>query len=99
MRCSLELKLSIPLDEELLFPKEEPQINLQDIVEQPQVEEQTDDREEEPTQPESSREGRKRNKVVYSLVQDEWEHVGAPISLCRKRRSLDIYTGYMALMT
>lgn len=52
MQCSLERELQIPLEEDLLAPKEEPQ----EIVEQPQIEEQ---RVETTTQAEPSREGRK----------------------------------------
>lgn len=51
-----------------------------------------------PTQTEPSREGRKRTKLVDRLVQEAQEKVGALSSSCRERRSLERYTGYMALM-
>lgn len=51
MRCSLKRELIIPQEEELLVFKEELHAELQDVVEQPHVEEQTGGRVEAPTQP------------------------------------------------
>ena len=51
------------------------------------------------TQVEPSREGKKRTREVYRLVQDARENVGAPSNLRRNRRSPKRYTSYMALMT
>lgn len=51
------------------------------------------------TQLEPSREGRKRNRESERLVQDAKENVGASSNQRRKRRSLDQYINYMALMT
>ena len=50
------------------------------------------------TQAESSREGRKRTREADELLGDARGNVGAPSSQCRQRRSLEGYTGYMALM-
>lgn len=41
--------MSIPPEEEILVPKEEPKIEFQDVVERPQVEEQIGGRVEAPT--------------------------------------------------
>lgn len=71
MRCSLKRYLSISLEEEILATKEDPQVELQHVLEQPQVEEKIGDRVEAPTQLESSREGRNRTREVDILVQDE----------------------------
>ena len=51
-----------------------------------------------PTQPEYSIEIRKRTREANIFVKDAQEHVGAPTSFHKKRRSLDMYTIYMALM-
>eukprot|EP00253_Pinus_taeda_P016364 PITA_16364 len=50
------------------------------------------------TQAESSREGRKHTIEVDRLLDDAWENGGAPSSQRKKRRSLERYTRYMALM-
>lgn len=71
--------------EELLAPKEEPQENLEQRVEVA-------------TQAEPSREGRKRTREVERLMHYVMENMGDPSNLCKKRRSLDWHTGYMALM-
>jgi len=92
MRCSLEREFHLHVDEELLAPKEEPM----DDVEQPHTEEK---RVEEPTHAKTSRDGRKRTKEADRLMHDSRENVGAPTSQRMQRRSLDQYTGYMALMS
>ena len=51
------------------------------------------------TQEKPSKECRKRTREVDILVQDVRENVGAPSNFCMQRRSLDRYTGYMALVT
>eukprot|EP00253_Pinus_taeda_P028241 PITA_28241 len=83
--------LSRNTKEELLPPKEEPQ----DVVEKPQVEKRV----EITTQAEPSQEGRKISREAKRLLHDARENVGAPSNQRRLRRSLDWYTGYMALMT
>ena len=47
----------------------------------------------------STRNGRKCTREADRLMLDVTEHVGAPTSQCRQRRSLDKYTRYMALMS
>ena len=64
-------------------------------MEQPQVEEQ---KVEKTNQVEQSKEGRKRTRGVERLVKDARENVGAPSNQHMQRRSLDQYTGYMAIM-
>ena len=86
MPCRHERELPIPLEEELLAPKEEPE----EVVEQLQVEEQ---RVETSTQANPSREGRKRVSEAHRLVQDARENVGTHSNLCKHRRSLNQYTG------
>ena len=76
MRFSLERDLQIPLEEEILAPKEEPH----EFVEKPQVEEQ---RVEKTTQAELSKEGKKRTREYDRLVQDVRENVDAPLNLCK----------------
>ena len=78
MRCSLEWELSIPLEQELLAPKEEPQDELQEVVQKPHAKEQTRGRVEAPTQPESSREGRKISIEVDRLLHDHSKNVRSP---------------------
>lgn len=50
------------------------------------------------TQVEPSKEGRKITREDERILQDARENVGAPSNLCRKRRSPERYTRYMALM-
>jgi len=50
------------------------------------------------TQVESSRDGWKRTREADRLLLDARENVGEPSSQHRQRRSLDRYTGYMALV-
>lgn len=69
MRCSLERELQIHVVEEILDPKEEPQIGM----EQPHAE---DPGVETSTQSESFRDGRKRTREVNNLLQDMRENVG-----------------------
>ena len=55
---------------------------------------------EKPTHAEpSTRNGRKRTREADKLMLDATEHVGAPTSQCRQRRSPDRYTEYMVLMS
>ena len=78
--------------EELLVAKDEPQ-----DVEQPQAE---DHGVAETTRTEpSTRNGRKPTIQAERLMADATEHVGAPKSQRKKRRSPDRYNGYMALMS
>eukprot|EP00253_Pinus_taeda_P016127 PITA_16127 len=85
MICSLEREMSIPLEKDLLDPKEEPQDELQEVLEQPHAEEQTGGRVEAPNQPESSREGRKSTEEANRLVHDVRDNVGSPTSQCSGR--------------
>lgn len=82
MWCSLERELQIPLKGRLLDPKEEPQ----EVMEQPQVEEE---RMETTTQVEPSIEGKKRTTEAQRLMKDARENVGSPSNQHRKRRSAD----------
>jgi len=68
MRCSLERKLQIPLEEELLAPKQETQEGSQEVMEWPQMEDQRGGRVETSTQVEPSREGRKRTRKFDRFV-------------------------------
>ena len=77
--------------EELLSPKEEPQ-----DVDNPQEEEQRVDA---PTHANKSKNGNNHSREADKLVLDARDNVGAPTSQHRQRRSLDRYTGYMALMS
>jgi len=92
MQVSLERELQLQAMEEILVPKEEePQTDVeQPHAEVPGVETST--------QAESSREGRKRTREADRLLSDARENVGETSSQCRKRRSPDRYTGYMALV-
>ena len=73
IRCSLERELQLHVVEEILAPKEEPQID----VEHPHVE---DPGVETSTQEESSKDGRKCTREADRLFHDERENVGAPTS-------------------
>lgn len=63
--------MSVPPEQELLAPKEKPQDELQEVLEQPHAVEQTRGRVEAPTQPKSSREGIKRTREHDRLLEDE----------------------------
>jgi len=52
-----------------------------------------------PTHVETSRDGRKCTREVEILIHDARENVGEPTSERNQRKSLDQYTGYMALMS
>ena len=89
---SLERDLDLHEDEELLVPKDEPK-----DVEKPHAK---DHGVAETTHVEpSTRHGRRRTTEADKLRLDAAEHVGAPKSLRRHRRSPDMFTGYMALMS
>eukprot|EP00253_Pinus_taeda_P031941 PITA_31941 len=49
------------------------------------------------TQAESSRDGQKRTREAFKLLEDARENVGAPSSHHRQRRSPERYTRYMAI--
>ena len=49
------------------------------------------------TQAKSSRDGRKHIREDDRLLEDARENLGAPSSQCIQRRSVERYTGYMAL--
>ena len=88
----LKRELDLHANEELLVPKDEPQ-----DVEQPQVE---DNGVVETTHAKpSTRNGRKHTREADRFMLDATEHVGAPTSQRRQRRSPNRYTGYMALMS
>eukprot|EP00253_Pinus_taeda_P002750 PITA_02750 len=91
-KLDLTTKLGILAVEELLVPKEEePQIDAEHShAEVPGVETST--------QAESSGDGQKRTREANILLLDARENVGEPSYQCRQRRSLERYTGYMALV-
>ena len=91
MKLSLERKLHLHGDEELLVPKDEPQ-----DVDQPQeeihgVEESTH------AEP-NIKQGKKHTTKAERLKLDVAQNVGVPTSQRRQRQSPDQYTRYMALM-
>ena len=73
MRCSLERELQLHVVEEILAPKEEPQID----VEQPHAK---DPGVETPTQAKSSKDERKSARKYDRSLQDVRENMGAPTS-------------------
>ena len=77
LRCPLEQELSIPLDQEIQAPNEEPLDELQEVMEQPHVE---DLGVETSTTAESSKYWRKCTREADRLLQDARENVGAPTS-------------------
>lgn len=79
MRFSLERELQITLEEEILDRKKE----IQEVMKQPQMEEQRGGRVEKSNQVEPSSEDRKRTREVETLMQDARENVGAPSNLQR----------------
>ena len=89
---SLERKLDLHADEELLVPKNEPQYVEKPHVEDHGVVEKTN------ADP-STRNGRRCTREADRLRLDAAEHVGAPTSLCKQRQSPNKFTGYMALMS
>jgi len=92
MRCSIERELQLHVTEELLAPKEEPHIDVeQSHAEDPGVETSTQEK--------SSRDGRKCTREAKNLLHDVRENVGAPTSQCKQRRSPERDTKYMALMS
>ena len=54
---------------------------------------------EEPTHVETYKDGKKHTREDKILMHDARDNVGAPTSQCRKRRSPEWYTSYMALMS
>ena len=89
---SLERELDLHADEELLFPKNEPQDVKQPHAKDHGVVENTH------AKP-STRNGRRRTTEDDRLRLDAAENVGAPTSQRRQRQSLDRFTRYMALMS
>ena len=77
---SLERELDLHVDEELLVPKDEPRDVEQPHAEDHGVEEKTH------VEP-STRHGRRRTTEADRLRLDAAEHVGAPTSLHRQRKS------------
>eukprot|EP00253_Pinus_taeda_P018182 PITA_18182 len=92
MRVSLERELQLQAMEELLVPKEE---EPQTDVEQPHAEVLGVERS---NQEDSSKDGQKSTQEANRLLLDVRENVREPTSQRRKRRSLERYTGYMALV-
>ena len=76
----LERELDLHAEEELLVPKDEPQDVEQPHAKQHRVEETTH------AEP-STRNGTKCTREARILMLDVIEHVGAPTSQCRHRRS------------
>jgi hypothetical protein len=91
MRFSLERKLDLHAEEELMVPKDESQDVDQPHEEVHGVEEATH------AEP-SIRNGRKRTTEADRLRLDVAQNVGSPTSQCRQRKCPDRFTGYMALM-
>ena len=92
MRLSLERELDLHVEEELLVPKDEPQDVDQPHAEDHGVAENTH------VDP-STINGRRCTTEADRLRLDAAENIGAPISLRRQRKSPDMFTGYMALMS
>lgn len=91
MQVSLERELKLHADEEPFVPKEEPQIDAEQLhAEDPGVETST--------HADTSRDGRKHSREADRLMLDARQNVEEPSSQRRQRRSLERYTGYMALV-